>query len=289
MTSETLSIGIVQCALGGGREENAERVLGLVREAARLGARLVVTPELLEGPYFCREEKDAFFEWARPVEGNATLARFQALARELGVVLPFSFFEKAGNAYYNTLAMVDADGALLGTYRKSHIPDGPGYEEKFYFRPGDTGFRVFETKAGRVGGAVCWDQWYPECARALALLGADVLVYPTAIGSEPANPSLDTRDRWRRAMVGHAVSNVIPVAASNRIGEEDGQLFYGSSFVAGTDGSFLAEMGREETGVRVVTVDLAAVRRERASWGFFRDRRPELYGVLTTADGRQRV
>jgi N-carbamoylputrescine amidase len=286
MTGETLSIGIVQCALGGGRGENADRVLGLVREAARGGARLVVTPELLEGRYFCREEKDSFFEWARPLEGNATLARFQALARELGVVLPFSFFEKAGNAYYNTLAMVDADGALLGTYRKSHIPDGPGYEEKFYFRPGDTGFRVFETKAGKVGGAVCWDQWYPECARALALLGADVLVYPTAIGSEPANPALDTRDRWRRAMVGHAVSNVIPVAASNRVGEEDGQLFYGSSFVAGTDGSFLAEMGRDETGVRVVTVDLAAIRRERASWGFFRDRRPELYGVLMTADGR---
>lgn len=289
MTAETLSIGIVQCALGGSRVENADRVLDLVREAARGGARLVVTPELLEGPYFCREEKDAFFEWARPLEGNATLARFQALAKELGVVLPFSFFEKAGNAYYNTLAMVDADGALLGTYRKSHIPDGPGYEEKFYFRPGDTGFRVFETRAGKVGGAVCWDQWYPECARSLALLGADVLVYPTAIGSEPANPALDTRDRWRRAMVGHAVSNVIPVAASNRIGEEDGQLFYGSSFVAGTDGSFLAELGREETGVRVVTVDLAAIRRERASWGFFRDRRPELYGVLTTADGRQKV
>ncbi len=289
MTAETLSIGIVQCALGGAREENADRVLALVREAAKLGAKLVVTPELLEGPYFCREEKDAFFEWARPVEGNVMLARFQALAKELGVVLPFSFFEKAGNAYYNTLAMVDADGALLGTYRKSHIPDGPGYEEKFYFRPGDTGFRVFETKAGKVGGAVCWDQWYPECARALALLGADVLVYPTAIGSEPANPALDTRDRWRRAMVGHAVSNVIPVAASNRIGEEDGQLFYGSSFVAGTDGSFLSEMGREETGVRVVTLDLAAIRRERASWGFFRDRRPELYGILTTADGRQKV
>lgn len=289
MTAETLSIGIVQCALGGSRVENADRVLDLVREAARGGARLVVTPELLEGPYFCREEKDAFFEWARPLEGNPTLERFRALAKELGVVLPFSFFEKAGNAYYNTLAMVDADGALLGAYRKSHIPDGPGYEEKFYFRPGDTGFRVFETKAGKVGGAVCWDQWYPECARALALLGADVLVYPTAIGSEPANPALDTRDRWRRAMVGHAVSNVIPVAAANRVGEEDGQLFYGSSFVAGTDGSFLAEMGRDEVGVRVVTVDLAAVRRERASWGFFRDRRPELYGVLTTADGRQKV
>ncbi|HQN06081.1 MAG TPA: nitrilase-related carbon-nitrogen hydrolase [Thermoanaerobaculia bacterium] len=289
MTGETLSIGIVQCALGGSRVENAERVLALVREAAKGGAELVVTPELLEGPYFCREEKDSFFEWARPVEGNVTLARFQAAAKELDVVLPFSFFEKAGNAYYNTLAMVDADGTLLGTYRKSHIPDGPGYEEKFYFRPGDTGFRVFETKAGKIGGAVCWDQWYPECARALALLGADVLVYPTAIGSEPANPALDTRDRWRRAMVGHAVSNVIPVAASNRIGEEDGQLFYGSSFVAGTDGSFLAELGRDETGVRVVTVDLAAIRRERASWGFFRDRRPELYGVLTTADGRQKV
>ena len=286
MTSELLTLGIVQCALGGRRDENVARVEALVREAAGRGARLVVTPELLEGPYFCREERDTFFEWARPVEGNETLQRFQALARELGAVLPFSFFERAGNAYYNTLAMIDADGALLGTYRKSHIPDGPGYEEKFYFRPGDTGFRVFGTRAGAVGGAVCWDQWFPECARALALGGADVLIYPTAIGSEPANPALDTRDRWRRAMVGHAVSNVIPVAAANRIGEEDGQLFYGSSFVAGPDGSFLAAMGREEEGVRVVTVDLAAIRRERASWGFFRDRRPELYGSLLTADGR---
>ena len=254
-------------------------------KAAR-GAELVVTPELLEGPYFCRQESDACFAWALPVEGHPTLARFQALAKELGVVLPFSFFERAGNAHYNSLAMVDADGSLLGVYRKSHIPDGPGYEEKFYFRPGDTGFRVFATRAGAAGAAICWDQWFPECARVLVLAGADVLLYPTAIGSEPANPSLDTRDRWRRAMVGHAVSNVVPVAAANRTGEEDGQLFYGSSFVCDQAGNLLVDLGRDEEGFGVATLDLAAIRRERASWGFFRDRRPDLYAALLTADGR---
>ncbi len=286
MAGDTLTVGVVQCALGGSREENVTRVLGLVRGAAARGAGLVVTPELLEGPYFCRQESDAFFAWAHPVEGHPTLARFQALAKELGVVLPFSFFERAGNAYYNSLAVVDADGSLLGVYRKSHIPDGPGYEEKFYFRPGETGFRVFATRAGAAGAAICWDQWFPECARALVLAGADVLLYPTAIGSEPGNPSLDTRDRWRRAMVGHAVSNVVPVAAANRIGEEDGQLFYGSSFVCDQAGNLLVDLGRDEEGFGLATLDLAAIRRERASWGFFRDRRPDLYAALLTADGR---
>jgi N-carbamoylputrescine amidase len=184
---------------------------------------------------------------------------------------------------------VDADGAVLGVYRKSHIPDGPGYEEKFYFRPGDTGFRVWKTAAGTIGVGICWDQWFPECARAMVLQGADLLLYPTAIGSEPANPSLDTKDRWQRAMQGHAVSNVVPVVAANRIGAEEGQSFYGSSFIAGPDGAKVAELGREEEGVVLATFDLAAVRRERASWGFFRDRRPDLYGVLGSADGTSRV
>ena len=286
MSGETLTLGVVQCPLGDGVEANVARVLSLVREAAARGARLVLTPELLEGPYFCRHESDSFFAWAHEVEGHPTLGRFRALARELGVVLPFSFFEKAGPAYYNSLAVIDADGSLLGVYRKSHIPDGPGYEEKFYFRPGDTGFAAYGTRWGRIGPAVCWDQWYPECARALVLLGAEVLLYPTAIGSEPANPALDTRDRWRRAMLGHAVTNVVPVAAANRVGEEEGQLFYGSSFIADHAGEVVAELGRAEEGVAVATLDLAAARTARASWGFFRDRRTDLYRVLLTGDGR---
>src|ERR1035437_3843914 len=193
-----------------------------------------------------------------------------------------SFFERAGHAYYNSLAMIDADGTVMGIYRKSHIPDGPGYEEKFYFRPGDTGFKAWRTRPAALGVGICWDQWFPEAARAMLLAGADVLLYPTAIGSEPENPFLDTRDLWQRAMLGHAVSNVAPVVAANRVGNENGQVFYGSSFIANQRGEKLAELSRDEEGVAVATVDLAAVRRERASWGFFRDRRPDLYGVLTT-------
>ena len=278
--SELLTVAALQCPLGGSVVENVARVEGHVREAAARGARVILPPELFEGPYFCREERDTFFTWARPAEGHPTIKRFAALARELGAVIPVSFFEKAGQAHYNSVAVVDTDGSVLGVYRKSHIPDGPGYEEKFYFRPGNTGFKAWVTKVGTIGVGICWDQWFPECARAMVLRGADVLLYPTAIGSEPANPSLDTRDRWQRVMQGHAVANVVPVVAANRIGEEDGQLFYGSSFVAGTDGAKVAELGRSEEGVVTATFDLESVRRERASWGFFRDRRPELYGLL---------
>ena len=203
------------------------------------------------------------------------------LAAELQVVLPLSIFEKAGQEYYNSLVMVDADGAALGVYRKSHIPDGPGYEEKFYFRPGDTGFMTWGTRFGRIGVGVCWDQWFPEAARAMTLKGAEILLYPTAIGSEPENPGLDTQTRWRRAMIGHAVSNVIPVAAANRIGDEEGQVFYGSSFICDEGGDYLAELGRTEEGFIAASVDLDHVAERRASWGFFRDRRPELYGPLT--------
>jgi N-carbamoylputrescine amidase len=284
--SAPVTVAAVQCPLGDSVAANVDRVETHVREAAARGARVVLPPELFEGPYFCREERDTFFAWARPFEGHPTIARFSDLARELGVVVPVSFFEKAGQAYYNSVAVVDSDGTVLGVYRKSHIPDGPGYEEKFYFRPGDTGFKAWATRAGTIGVGICWDQWFPECARAMVLLGADLLLYPTAIGSEPANPSLDTRDRWQRAMQGHAVSNVAPVVAANRVGTEDGQLFYGSSFVAGPDGAKVAELGRDEEGIALASFDLAAVRRERASWGFFRDRRPDLYGVLGSADGR---
>jgi N-carbamoylputrescine amidase len=282
---ERLTLAAVQCALGGPLSENVAKVERLVREAARRGADVVLPPELFEGPYFCREEKDAFFSWARPVEGHPTIGRFADLARELSVAIPVSFFEKAGPAYYNSVAMVDAGGEVLGVYRKSHIPDGPGYEEKFYFRPGDSGFVAWRTKRATLGVGICWDQWFPECARALVLSGADALLYPTAIGSEPENPSLDTKDRWQRAMLGHAVCNVVPVVAANRIGNEGGQLFYGSSFIADHAGEKLAELGRDEEGVIVASVDLAAVRAARASWGFFRDRRPELYRILCTGDG----
>jgi N-carbamoylputrescine amidase len=280
--SELLTVAAVQCPLGGSVAENVARVERHVREAAALGAHVILPPELFEGPYFCKEERDAFFTWARPAEGHPTIERFAALAREVGAVIPVSFFEKAGPAHYNSVAVVDTDGSVLGVYRKSHIPEGPGYEEKFYFRPGDTGFKAWVTKVGTIGVGICWDQWFPECARAMVLLGADILLYPTAIGSEPANPSLDTCDRWQRVMQGHAVANVVPVVAANRIGKEDGQLFYGSSFVAGTDGAKVAELGRTEEGVVTATFDLESVRRERASWGFFRDRRPELYGLLGT-------
>jgi len=284
-----VSVGVVQCALGGTREENVARVAALVREAAAKGAQIVLPPELFEGPYFCKEERDEHFARAVPFEGNPTIAQFAALARELGVVVPVSFFERAGASYYNSLAVVDADGAVLGLYRKSHIPDGPGYEEKFYFRPGDTGFRVFATRHGTIGCGICWDQWFPECARAMMLLGAELLLYPTAIGSEPHDPELDTRDPWQRAMIGHAVSNVVPVVAANRTGVESGQRFYGSSFLADHRGDKRAELGRDEEGVAVARFDLAAGHRLRAAWGFFRDRRPDLYDVLLTADGKVRA
>jgi N-carbamoylputrescine amidase len=259
-----------------------------VRDAAKKGAQIILPPELFEGPYFCRHEREAFFDWARPFEGNETVARFAAIARELDVVIPISFFERAGQAHYNSVAVIDAGGAVLGLYRKSHIPDGPGYEEKFYFRGGDTGFRVWETKHAAIGVGICWDQWFPECARAMALLGAEVLFYPTAIGSEPADPSLDTRDPWQRVMIGHAIANVMPVVAANRIGTEEGQTFYGSSFIANTRGDKVAELGREDEGVIASAFDRGQLRRTRAAWGFFRDRRPELYGALATADGRTR-
>jgi N-carbamoylputrescine amidase len=287
MTSGPLTVAAIQCPLGGSRAQNIARVEGHVRSAAAQGARVILPPELFEGPYFCRVEEATYFAEARPLEEDEAVARMRVVARELGVVIPVSFFERAGQAYYNSLAVVDADGAVLGTYRKSHIPDGPGYEEKFYFRPGDTGFRTWATRHGTIGVGICWDQWFPEAARAMMLLGAEVLLYPTAIGSEPHDPDLDTRDPWQRAMIGHAVSNVVPVVAANRVGDEGGQRFYGSSFVSDHRGDKVAEMGREEEGVVVAQFDRELLARTRASWGFFRDRRPELYGVLGTADGKR--
>lgn len=281
MTPASLSIGIVQCALDGARDENVARIEALVREAAKEGAQVVLTPELFEGPYFPQTADERAFDLAAPLDGHPSVARMRALAAELEIVLPVSFFERSGQSYYNSVAAIDADGTVLGTYRKSHIPDGPGYEEKFYFRPGDTGFQVWKTRHGRIGVGICWDQWFPEAARSMALQGAEVLLYPTAIGSEPGEPDADTEAPWRRAMVGHAVVNAMPVAAANRVGTEGELTFYGSSFVCDQRGDVQVELGREDEGVAVASFDREALRRYRAGWGFFRDRRPDLYGRLT--------
>ena len=270
-------------------EENIRSAERLVRQAADMGARIILLQELFETPYFCQKEKPEFYDIASETEVNAAVARFKTVARELGVVLPVSFYEKRNNARYNSLAVIDADGETLGVYRKSHIPDGPGYEEKYYFNPGDTGFRVWDTKFGRIGAGICWDQWFPEAARCMALLGAELLFYPTAIGSEPGCPDVDSRDHWRRCMIGHAACNLVPVVASNRIGTEvieDSELtFYGSSFIAGPTGELLAEAGRAEEAVLTAKFDLDALARQRVEWGVFRDRRPDLYGPILTYDG----
>lgn len=280
MNPQKVKVAALQCAFGLNVEKNVARVSELVQKAAALGAQIILPSELFEGPYFCREEKDEFFDWARPAKDHPTIAHFQKMAADLKVALPVSFFEKEGPHHYNSVAMIDADGKNLGIYRKSHIPDGPGYEEKFYFRPGNTGFKVWETRFAKIGVGICWDQWFPECARAMCLMGAELLFYPTAIGSEPENPTLDTKDLWQRAMVGHCVSNVVPVVAANRIGNESGQIFYGSSFIANHRGEKVAELGRDEEGVIVSSFDLEEIRRNRASFGFFRDRRTDLYDLL---------
>lgn len=278
--SSTVTVAALQSDFTTDTARNVRVMTEMVREAAARGAQVILLPELFENIYFCTFERDEYFALAQPVKDHPTLAHFQTMARELGVVLPVSFFERDGQCYYNSLAMFDADGSLLGVYRKSHIPDGPGYEEKFYFRPGDTGFRVWPTRFGTVGVGICWDQWFPECARAMMLMGADFLMYPTAIGTEPEEPTLDTKDPWQRAMIGHAVSNVAPVVAANRIGKEPRQQFYGHSFICDQRGNKVAELGREEVGVLTATFDLEAVRRNRAAFGFFRDRRTDLYGIL---------
>jgi N-carbamoylputrescine amidase len=261
----------------------------LVRDAAVQGAHVILIPELFEGHYFCKDQRAGELQRARPLDGHPTIAHFAKVARELQVVLPLSLFERANNAYFNTVVVVDADGAVLGKYRKSHIPDGPGYSEKFYFSPGDTGFRVWQTKYGAVGVGICWDQWFPEAARSMALLGADVILYPTAIGSEPQNPTWDSSAHWQRVMQGHAAANLVPVAAANRTGREVGNpttvTFYGSSFITDATGEKVAEAGRDDERVLIAEIDVETNRAMRAAWGLFRDRRPELYGALTTLDG----
>jgi N-carbamoylputrescine amidase len=273
-------VAAVQAGFTDEPEVDIARVAELVRGAAGKGARVILPPELFQGFYFCREEHERHFARATSVAESAAVKAMQAIARELEVVIPTSFFEKDGPHYYNSLALVDHRGEVQGVYRKSHIPDGPGYEEKFYFRPGNTGFRVWPTAFGTIGVGICWDQWFPECARAMMLMGAEILLYPTAIGSEPEEPELDTRRLWQRAMQGHAVSNIVPVVASNRTGQEEGQSFYGHSFICNHFGDLMAEMPEGEEGFLVQRVDLARAAEKRAAFGFFRDRRPELYGRL---------
>lgn len=287
----TVTFAAVQFACSWDRAANVAKAKHLVRAAAAKGANVVLLPELFETHYFCQDQSAEHFALARPFEGNTLIAEMAALAKELGVVLPISFFERAGHAHFNSLAMVDADGSVMGLYRKSHIPDGPGYREKFYFTPGDTGFKVWRTRFGTIGCGICWDQWFPEAARVMALMGAEALLYPTAIGTEPPPaPPVDSRDHWRRTMQGHAAANYLPLAASNRIGTEKGQAgemtFYGSSFIAGPTGAIVAEMGREEEGIVSASFDLDEVAKMRASWGLYRDRRPDLYGALGGHGGR---
>ncbi|MCT8328323.1 N-carbamoylputrescine amidase [Albidovulum sediminis] len=274
-------------------DETLERAEALVLRAAGAGAQVILLQELFQTPYFCLEIDARHLDLARTLEEDRAVGHFRALARRLGVVLPISFFERAGLAHYNTLAMIDADGEILGTYRKTHIPQAAGYEEKYYFTPGDTGFKVFQTRFGRIGCGICWDQWFPETARALALMGAEALLFPTAIGSEPQYPDLDSAGHWQRAMQGHAAANILPVVASNRIGvERDGRTemtFYGSSFIADHTGAMVAEAGREEEAVLTARFDLDEIARYRRAWGVFRDRRPDMYGALQTMDGVNRV
>jgi N-carbamoylputrescine amidase len=276
-----ITVAALQLALNSADEaENIAAVSTLVEAAARDGAQVILPPELFSGPYFCKVEDEALFALARPVADHPSVIAMQALAGKLKVAIPTSFFERDGHHYYNTLAMIGSDGGIMGTYRKSHIPDGPGYEEKYYFRPGNDGFKVWDLFGTRIGVGICWDQWYPECARVMALMGAELLLYPTAIGTEPYDADLDTSRMWRRAMLGHAVSNCMPVIAANRIGAEGDQRFYGHSFITDEWGDFIAEYGGNEAGVLIATIDLGRAATHRAGMGFFRDRRPQLYGRI---------
>ena len=280
-----LVVGAVQIACSDNVKANLDKIELHVRDAARRGAKLVVLQELFEGPYFCIDIDAKHNALAKPFAGNTTVSRLSSLAKELGVVLPVSFFEEDGAKRFNSLSMIDADGKVLGLYRKSHIPNSPGYNEKYYFADGDTGFMVHETAVGKIGAGICWDQWFPEAARCMVLKGAEILIYPTAIGSEPADPAWDSRDHWQRVMQGHAGANLTPVIAANRVGIETGKsgsmVFYGSSFIADHTGLKLAEADRATEGVITAALDMKSIEDLRRAWGVFRDRRFDLYGDIT--------
>jgi N-carbamoylputrescine amidase len=287
----TVTVAATQMACGADPAANLARAEKLVRAAAAKGANIILIQELFETPYFCQDQIHANFALAKPLAENAAIAHFAPIARELGIVLPISVFERAGQSFFNTVVILDANGSNLGYYRKSHIPDGPGYSEKFYFSPGDTGFKVWDTQFAKIGVGICWDQWFPESARAMALLGAELLFYPTAIGSEPQDPTLDSRDHWQRTMQGHAAANLTPLIAANRIGTEQGAhgtaiTFYGSSFIADNTGAKIAEANRTDEATLTATFNLDTLAQTRAAWGVFRDRRPELYTPLLTLDGK---
>ena len=275
-----VKVAAVQMKMGENQEANREKAEALVREAAAGGAQIVLLPELFEGLYFCKDMDAKYFAWAQPRDSHPLIAQFSALAKALGVVLPLSYFERDGERYFNSLVMIDADGTVLENYRKTHIPSGPGYEEKFYFAPGDTGFKVWETRFGKLGVGICWDQWFPETARSLALMGAELIFYPTAIGSEP-EIHVDSKDHWQRVQQGHSAANTVPVIAANRIGEEVGEsctlTFYGSSFATDYTGKKIAEADRESEGVIYAEYDLEAIAAQRDYWALFADRRPEMY------------
>lgn len=288
-----VTVAATQMSCSQQADENIHKAERLVRQAAAQGAQIILLQELFETPYFCQKEKAEYFDYASELGENRAVSHFRSVARELAVVLPISFYEKKNCARYNSIAIIDADGEVLGTYRKSHIPDGPGYEEKFYFNPGDTGFKVWSTRYARIGVGICWDQWFPEAARCMTLMGAELLFYPTAIGSEPHDASVDSKDHWQVCMLGHAAANLIPVIASNRIGvetDEDSSIsFYGSSFIAGPQGSLLQTADRSSEAVITAAFDLDQLARQRADWGVFRDRRPDLYRSLTSCDGETQV
>ena len=283
-----LTVAATQMACTWDADDNIQRAEDLVRLAAEDGAQVILLQELFQTPYFCLEQKSQHFDLARRLDQDKAVAHFRVLAKSLGVVLPISYFERAGQAYYNSLAIIDADGEILWNYRKTHIPQAPGYEEKFYFSPGDTGFRAIDTKHGRIGCGICWDQWFPETARSLAILGAEVLLFPTAIGSEPGQTDFDSAGHWQRTMQGHAAANMVPVVASNRVGLEKGpnleMTFYGSSFIADHTGAMLAEANRVDETYLTAKIDLDASRSYRQSWGTWRDRRPDMYGLITGHD-----
>lgn len=277
-----IKVAATQMACSGSIEENINKAETLVRRAAKEGATIILLQELFETPYFCQQQKFKYMELAKEVENNKAIKHFSSIAKELGVVLPISFFEKSGNTAFNSIAVLDADGRNLGIYRKTHIPDGLPYAEKFYFTPGDTGFRVWNTRFGKIGVGICWDQWFPEAARCMALEGAEILLYPTAIGSEP-NLLKDSKMHWQNCMIGHAAANIMPVIASNRIGtemDETEMTFYGSSFIADHNGNIVVEADRKTEDVIIAEFDLDLIAKERREWGIFRDRRPEMYGIL---------
>lgn len=284
-----VKVAATQMSCSDNIDENIKKADRLVKQAAKDGAQIILLQELFETQYFCQKEKPCFYSLAKEVEANKAVIHFQKVASELNVVLPVSFYEKKNNARYNSIACIDADGSILGIYRKSHIPDGPGYEEKYYFNPGDTGFKVWNTKYAKIGVGICWDQWYPEAARCMALMGAELLLYPTAIGSEPESPEVDSKDHWQRCMMGHSACNLVPVIASNRVGTEiiDGSEinFYGSSFITNSIGEKIMEAGKTEETVLIAEFDLDACEDQRIEWGIFRDRRPDLYKAILTYDG----